>query len=248
MHVGSDGYGDVVRAGEALLGPLLGEVIGVPRACVHREVTLGQPGDGTEQIRRHPADQLGAKQHGLHVPARVVVGEDRPWQALARAGRVQVASGREDRIGRVEGVLDPRPGGIHAPLLPFDGQELHPAQGAGAGHRQVAPVVGLDLVYRGQDLPRHLVLRAGRLVDGQQEGRDAELVDEEVRHTDGGGTGHRQGQRRIGGRRDPVGCAEGGGRRAGHPGLGPMSRAGGRGRPERLGGGALPALTLDPGR
>ena len=47
---------------------------------------------------------------------------------------------------------------------------------------QVAAVVGLDLVDRGQQLPADAVLGAGRLVDRQQERRDLEPVDEEVRH------------------------------------------------------------------
>ena len=46
---------------------------------------------------------------------------------------------------------------------------------------EVAAVVGLDLVDRRQDLPRHAVLDPRRLVDRQQKRRDREVADEEVR-------------------------------------------------------------------
>ena len=55
---------------------------------------------------------------------------------------------------------------------------------AGGGDVEVAAVVGLDLVDRGQDLPADAVLHAGGLVDREQERRDPELVDEEVRDAD----------------------------------------------------------------
>ena len=133
------------------------------------------------QLVGHAADQLRAQQHRLHVPAGVVVGEDRLREVLGRAGRVQIAGGGEDRVDRVVRIGDPVAVGVDAPFLPRRGQELHPADGAGRGHRQVAPVVGLDLVDRRQHLPRHVVLDPGRLVDRQQERRDLEGVDEEVR-------------------------------------------------------------------
>src|SRR2546422_7588877 len=48
-----------------------------------------------------------------------------------------------------------------------------------AGYREVVAVVGLDLVDRGEDLPRHSVLGRGGLVDRQQEQRDAVVRSEE---------------------------------------------------------------------
>ena len=63
---------------------------------------------------------------------------------------------------------------------------------------EVAAVVGLDLVDRREDLPAHAVLDAGGLVEREQERRDPELVDEEVRHADRGGAGHRQREGRVG--------------------------------------------------
>ena len=53
---------------------------------------------------------------------------------------------------------------------------------AGRADVEVAAVVGLDLVDRRQHLPAHAVLDAGGLVDREQERRDAEVVDGEVRH------------------------------------------------------------------
>src|SRR6185503_9473382 len=52
-----------------------------------------------------------------------------------------------------------------------------------------AAVVRLDLVDRREDLPADAVLDAGGLVDRQEEGRDPELVDEEVGDADAGGAG-----------------------------------------------------------
>ena len=75
---------------------------------------------------------------------------------------------------------------------------------AGGGDVEVAPVVGLDLVDRGEDLPAHAVLHAGGLVDRQQERRDAELVDEEVRHADRRGAGGREREHRVVERRRSV--------------------------------------------
>src|SRR6185437_8265871 len=80
------------------------------------------------------------------------------------------------------------------------GEELHPPDRAGRGDREVPVVVGLDLVDARQHLPGDLVLNACGLVDRDQERRDAERVDEEVRDADRGGTGQRQRVGRIGGR------------------------------------------------
>ena len=52
---------------------------------------------------------------------------------------------------------------------------------AGRADRQVAAVVGLDAVDRGEDLPAHAVLDAGGLVERKQEGRDLEAVEQDVR-------------------------------------------------------------------
>ena len=82
---------------------------------------------------------------------------------------------------------------------------------------EVAAVVGLDLVDRGEDLPAHAVLDAGGLVDRQQERRDAEAVDDDVRHA----------ARR--GRREDVGAERAGGRRAGVRATGCRSELGGAG-------------------
>ena len=125
---------------------------------------------------------------------------------------LQVARGGEDRVDRVVRVLAAVVVGVDAVALPGRGHELHPAHGAGGRDVEVAPVVGLDLVDRGEDLPAHAVLDAGGLVDREQEGRDAELLDEEVRHADRRRTGERDGERRVAERRLAVGL-----RRPGRP-------------------------------
>src|ERR1035437_11071887 len=65
-------------------------------------------------------------------------------------------------------------------LGPRRGQELHPPLRAGAGHAEVAPVVGLDLVDRREHLPGDSVRGARRLIDRQQERWDLEAFDEEA--------------------------------------------------------------------
>ena len=164
-----------------MLGERDDRVVGVLGGRGDGEVTLDQPGQRADQLRGDAADQLGAQEHRLDVPGRVVVGEDRLAEVLGGAGGVQVARGGEDRVDRVVGVGDAVAVGVDGPALERRGQELHPADGARGGDREVAAVVGLDLVDRGQHLPRHLVLDPGGLVDRDQERRDPERVDEEVR-------------------------------------------------------------------
>jgi len=45
------------------LGELLDAAVGVLRRGGDREMTLDQPGQRTDQLVRHPADQLRAQQH-----------------------------------------------------------------------------------------------------------------------------------------------------------------------------------------
>ncbi len=86
---------------------------------------------------------------------------------------MQIASGGKDRVHRVIRVGIASIQGIHPILQPGCGLKLHPPLGASARHRQVAAVVRLDLIDRGEDLPRHAVLDRGRPVDRQQKQRDA---------------------------------------------------------------------------
>ena len=128
-------------------------------------------------------DRLRALEHVGDVPVGVVVGEDRAAQVGLGAGRLQVLRGGEDRVDRVVRValaVAVRVGPVH---LPRRGHELHPALRAGGRDVQVAAVVGLDLVDRGEHLPAHAVLDPGGLVDRQQEDRDPEALDDEVRDT-----------------------------------------------------------------
>ena len=222
--------GGVVALDRAALR--LRELLGVRGRAGDREAALREPGERADEVVRQAADDARPHQHGVDVPVRVVVGEDRAAQVVLRAGGVQVARGGEDGVDRVEGVLQAVAVGVHAELLPGGGHELHPPERAGGGDVQVAAVVRLDLVDRGEHLPAHAVLDAGGLVDREQEGRDPELVDEEVRHADRGGAGERGRVGRVRGGGRAVGALERGGR------LGGDGRGGGvvgRGGVRRLG-------------
>ena len=61
-------------------------------------MALDQTGERADHALRHRADQLGAEEHLVDVPVRVVVREDRLRQVRRRAGRLQVAGGTEDRV------------------------------------------------------------------------------------------------------------------------------------------------------
>jgi hypothetical protein len=195
--------------GAAHLAARLLELAGVARLGADREVALRQAGERADEVGRQPADDTGAQEDRVDVPVGVVVGEDRAAQVLVAAGGAQVAGGGEDRIDGVERVLQAVVVGVDAVRLPRGGHELHPAQRARGGDVEVAAVVGLDLVDRGQDLPADAVLGARGLVDREQERRDAELVDEEVRHADRRRARSRERDARVGRGRRAVGAGEG---------------------------------------
>jgi hypothetical protein len=139
----------------------------------------------------------------------VVVGEDRPAHVLGGAGGLEVARGGEDRVDGVVRVLLLVVVRVYPVLAPGGGHELHPAERARGGDVQVAAVVRLDLVDRGQVLPAHAVLDAGGLVDRKKEERDAELADDEVRDAvDRGRPGERVEEGGVGPGRAAVGPAE----------------------------------------
>ncbi len=75
-------------------------------------------------------------------------------QVARRAGRAQIAGGGEDRVDRVVRVGVAGVERVDAVLDPGGRHELHPADGACGRDRLVGAVVGLDLVDRGEDLPR----------------------------------------------------------------------------------------------
>ncbi len=176
------GRGPLGRLG-ALECPALGDVVGVPRVGGHREAgSFGQPRQRADQRLRQLAVLVRVEQDLVDVPVGVVVGEDRGAQILLPAGRLQVSRGGADRIDRVVGVLAPVLVGVDAVHVPRRGDELHPTEGAGGGDVQVRPEGGLDPVDRGEHLPRDPVLGPAGLVDRQQERRDRELVDDEVRN------------------------------------------------------------------
>ena len=177
---------------------LLVELARVGRLGVDREAALREARERADEVARQAADDLGAHQHGVDVPVGVVVGEDGAADVAVGAGGLEVARGGEDRVDRVERVLDAVAVGVDAVGGPRRRHELHPAEGARGGDVQVAAVVGLDLVDRGEDLPAHAVLHAGGLVDREEEGRDPELVDEEVRDADSSRSDGRDRVARVG--------------------------------------------------
>ena len=187
----------VVAPCDPARGRPLGDVVGVLRLAVHREAALGQPAERADEIGRHAADEACAHEHRVDVPVGVVVGEDRLAEILLPTRCLEVARRGEDRVDRVVRVLLAVAVGVDSVQLPAGGDELHPPDRAGAGDVEVAAVVRLDLVDRGEDLPRHAVLDAGGLVDRQQEHGDAELVDEEVRNADRHGARECQGHGRV---------------------------------------------------
>ena len=107
--------------------------------------------------------------------------------------------GGADRVDRVVGVFAPVAVRVDAVHFPARGQELHPADGAGAGEVEVGAEPGLDFVDRGQHLPGDPVFGSAGLVDRQQEGRDLEGVDDEVGDADRGRAEGRDRGRRVGG-------------------------------------------------
>ena len=178
------------------------DVVGVARVGGDREVgSLGQAGQRADQVGGKFAVGAGVEQHLLGVPVGVVVGEDRVVEIVGAAGDLEVAGRGADRVDRVVGVFATVAVGVDAVHFPARGQELHPADGAGAGDVEVGAEAGLDFVDRGQHLPGDPVFGSAGLVDRQQEGRDLEGVDDEVGDADRGRPEGRDRRRRVGGRR-----------------------------------------------
>ena len=165
----------------ALQGLALGDVVGVAGIGGDREAgALGEASERADEVGGERPVLARVEQHLVDVPVGVVVSEDRGAEVLIATGRLQVASRGADRVDRVVGVLAAVVVGVDAVGLPGGGQELHPAEGAGGRDVEVGPERGLDPVDRGEHLPRDPVLGSAGLVDRQQEGRDRELVDDEV--------------------------------------------------------------------
>ena len=114
------------------------------------------------------AKQLGELQNLVHVPLRVVVREDCAGDIGRAAARGEVARRRGDRVVGAPRVRYPVAVGVHAPALPRRRHELHPADRAGGARAHVAAEVRLDLVDRGQHLPRHPVDGAVALPEPEQ--------------------------------------------------------------------------------
>src|SRR5208283_912786 len=95
------------------------------------------------------------------VGAGVVVGEDRLLEVAGRAAGDQQAGSGGDGVGRVHDVP------AVAVELPGRGQELHRAEGAGAGRPVVLAVAAFNFADGGQDGPRDAVLGPGFLEVGE---------------------------------------------------------------------------------
>jgi hypothetical protein len=177
--VGGDDRRRRRRLNHQLAMVLVGAVAPAHRAA-DGDAALGQRRQRRHQVVRERADEFGPQHHRVDVPPRVVVGEDRLAEVALRPGGLQVPGRGEDGVGGVVRVLAAVPVGVHAVGAPGGRHELHPALRPGGRDREVAPVVGLDLVDRRQHLPRHAVLDPGGLVDRQQERRDREAVEQDV--------------------------------------------------------------------
>ena len=166
----------------------LGDVVGVAGLRGDGEaVALGEAGERADEIVRELAVLAGVQEHLVDVPVGVVVGEDPAAKVRVAPRGLEVAGSGADRVDGVVGVLAPVVVRVHSVALPGRGDELHPAERAGRGDVEVGPERGLDPVDPGEHLPRDPVLGAAGLVDREQERRDLELVDHEVRDPDGGG-------------------------------------------------------------
>ena len=142
-----------------------------PSLSQQRDELVGQAGE-----RARAVDDL------VDVPAGVVVGPDRLRQARLGAGGVQVARGGEDRVDRVPRVALAVAVGVDAVALPRRWHELHPADRAGARLAQVARRTPVSTSLIAARICQWIsVLRAGGLVDRQQERRDRELRDRDLR-------------------------------------------------------------------
>ena len=191
--------GDLGVGGGAFEGGAGGDFVRVTGVGGDREVgTLGEAGQRADQGGGDATVGAGVGEDLLRVPVGVVVGEDRAVEVLLAAGDLEVVGGGADRVDRVVGVLATVPVGVQTVGFPARREELHPADGAGAGDVEVGPEAGLDFVDRREDLPGDPVFGSAGLVDRQQEGRDLEGVDDEVGDADRGRAERRDRGRRVG--------------------------------------------------
>ena len=148
-----------------------------PRELDSANVAVSRPGlRGVERAAR-VADRRARVQprlrdHGADVRQRVVVRPDRPREVLAHARCSQVAGRGVDRVARAVGIGLAVAARVDRVAPPGRRKELHPADGAGARDGQVRAEVGLELVDRREQHPRHAVARARVLVDRDQPRRD----------------------------------------------------------------------------
>src|SRR5579884_2015880 len=106
----------------------------------------------------------------VHVRRRVVVAVHGALDVELSAAAGEVAGGAEDRVRGVVRIGDSVAVRVHSPAGPGRGHELHPPDRPGRARPQVLAEVRLDLVDRGEHLPRDPVRAAGRLPDAAQGG------------------------------------------------------------------------------
>jgi hypothetical protein len=148
VAAGLDGPGGVRALGDLAAGVLGRHRAGVAGGGVDGEVALGQAGQRADQVGGQPADEPRPHEHGVDVPVRVVVGEDRLADVRVGVGGLEVAGGGEDRVDRVEGVLRPVVVGVDAVGLHVAGMNCIQPSAPALETLRLRPVVRLDLVDR----------------------------------------------------------------------------------------------------
>src|SRR6188474_3304965 len=84
---------------------LLLKIVRVTGLCVNGEVALCQAGERTDDIGGHARNHARAHQDRVDVPVSVVVREDRATKVVVPPGRLEVTTGREDRVNGVVRIL-----------------------------------------------------------------------------------------------------------------------------------------------
>ncbi len=121
------------------------------------------------EVDRAPRAEVGREAQNLvHVPLGVVVGEDSAGEIVVSTRGGEVAGRGKDGVVGIPGIGEPVSVRVEAPAKPRVRHELHPPHRAGRARAHVAPEVGLDLVDRGEHLPRHAVGFSRAVPEGEE--------------------------------------------------------------------------------